>query len=109
MMPRELELSCSPRHLGMELVAGGEACVLVEVWRRQVSRLLFLSSQVFLFFRATYIQVDFFFKRDRIMPAVASMQANLSPDFLSCWFAWCCLRARESLSYKLLHRGGLLL
>lgn len=56
-MPRGLELSF---WLGTELFAGEEACVLVKVWRGQVSCLLLLSSQkVFLFFRVTYIQVDF--------------------------------------------------
>lgn len=75
MMPRGLELSCSLIYLAMELVAGGEACILVKVWRKQVSCLLFLSSHIFLFFTATYIQVDFFL-RDRIMSALASMQEN---------------------------------
>lgn len=114
MVPRGLELSCSPSHLGMELIVGGEVCILVEVWRRQVSCLLFLSSQVLLFFRV-YIRPGrllFFFNKeiDRIISVLASMQESLASmqeslpsNFLSCWFAWCCLRAGKDLSCKLLH------
>lgn len=44
-VPVGLELSfCGPSCWGMELVAGGEADNLAEVWRGQVSCLLFLSS-----------------------------------------------------------------
>lgn len=49
---------------GFSCLQDGEACVFMEVWRRQMFCLLFLSNQeVSLLFRATYIRLDFFLKK----------------------------------------------
>lgn len=94
---------------GWSCLQEGEACVLMEVWRRQMSCLLFLSNQeASLFFRATCLQLEFFFKkRDWIPSPLASVQESLPPNSLSCYFARDAFKPGRTFPVNSSTRGGL--